>query len=255
MKYVFIVFLFVLPLITAEAQDTIDNSIDTSRYPRHSLLYNMRFKADSIVKSIYGEKFFNSQLKWDQKDSYYFNIYSNDDALPFKWPDMDTNVLLRKTEFSIRYDICYSSGIMKSGIQILIDAAGNLLPRHAWMNYKQKIYTQGFEKIDTTDSEFKLTTEEAIRLACNNGLQAKDTARIYCNLVWYPANDSTTTIDSGNFYFEVGYNPEFTKGQRRRFQKGDEVQYSDYVWLYDPWTKELVRKTTNRLNFKTSRRY
>lgn len=255
MKYGFIVFICILQHLNVEAQDTINNSIDTDSYPKKSQLYIMRRKSDSIVKSIYGEKFFNNHIRWSFKDSWYFTEYGMDDAIPYPWPPEDTNIVIQRSEFSIRYDILYDAGILKSGIRILIDKEGKLLPFHLWNDRGEKIYSQGFEKIDTTDSDFKLTTEEAIQLAGTNGLHAKDTARVSCQLEWYPAEDSTKATDSGNFYFEVTYDPEFKKGERRKFQKGYTVEYENYVWLFDPWTKEFISKSTNRRSFKTSRRY
>ena len=255
MKNGFIAFLCVLLQISAVAQDTIANSFDTDSYPKKSQLYKIRAKSDSIVKSIYGEKFFNSHTRWSFKNSYYFSTFEEDDALPYPWPPDDTNTVVKRSEFSICYDILYDAGILKNGICILIDKDGNLLPFHLWNDKGEKIVNQGFEKIDTTDSDFKLTTEEAVQLANSNGLHTKDTDRVSCKLAWYPKEDTTSVIDSGNFYFEVTYNPEFKKGDRRRFQKGYDVEYENYVWLFDPWTKELISKSTNRKSFKTSRRY
>ncbi len=255
MKYGFIVFIFVVLHGNVGAQDTIDNRIDTDRYPKHTELYKMRLISDSIVKSVYGEKFFNSQIRWSYKDSYYFLAKSADSNFPNGWPYNDIDTINDANAFSVRYDIVYNSGVMKSGIQILMDRAGNLLPFHRCNNKGAKIYNQGFEKIDTNDSDFKLTTEEALQLAVNNGLKTKDTSRVSCKLAWYPAMDSTAVIDSGNFYFEVLYTPEFTKGERKKFQKGNKVEYDSYIWLYDPWTKELIRRSTIPRYFKTSRRY
>jgi len=246
---------FVLLQLNAVAQDSISNSIDTDSYPKKSQLYKIRIKSDSIVKSIYGDKFFNTHVRWSFKNSYYFSQLEIDDALPYPWPAEDTNTIIKRTEFSICYDILYDAGILKNGICILINKDGKLLPMHGWMDRGGKIVTQGFEKIDTSDSDFKLTTEEAIQLARTYGLKTKDTDRVSCKLEWYPAEDSIATNDSGNFYFEVTYDPVVRKGDRRKFQKGYDISYENYVWLFDPWTKEFVSKSTNRRNFKTSRRY
>ncbi len=212
---------------------------DTSDYPNYTLLKAMKLKGDSIVQSIYGLKFFNEHVKWNIS-SYYFNngTFANE------WLRDEKKGSITATEFNIRYDVYYHGGVFEEGIQIILDRNGNILPKHGWMDNGEKIYNQGFEKVDTAIHDFKLTTKQAIEIAHKYGLPAKNSYLISCDLEWNQIKDSASKIYNGNFRMVVECRKRLSKRERKKVLRGDKINsYTDY-WAFNPWTGEFIKKYT-----------
>ena len=211
--------------------------IDTLQYPNANILKAMKQKGDSIIKSIYGVSFFNTRVKWNIYDSYYFDkTYVNEPSFTIEWLRDETKNKYRATEFNIRYDVYYGDQRLEEAIQIIIDGNGNLLPSHLW-NISWTIYNKGLEKLAPSIYDFKLSGMEAIELATKFGLQQNDSCKVWSELNWKSYEGVDTNIFNGRFVLSVFQELPPTK---EKMKYGIRYIRHYRVWEFNPWTKVFL---------------
>lgn len=223
--------------------------VDTLKYPNYNVLSKMKLKGDSILKSIYGNSFFEEHIKWNLHSSYYFDkTYYSEPSFTISWLRENTKNKYKATEFNIRYDIIYGNQKLEEAIQIIIDENGILLPSHGW-NENWTIYNEGLEKPDSSFHEFILTGKEAEELAIKFGLQKQDKSKVWSHLSWESEKGSSGNIFNGHFTISVFQELTVTPPEK-------EAKYGTYVhhyevWMFNPRTKEFLGKKTMHRDYST----
>jgi hypothetical protein len=213
---------------------------DTLLYPNYFLLCSMKLKGDSMLKSFYGEEFFNEHIKWDIGSSYYFDSNYSEPSFSISWTSDDAKDRYKATEFNIRYNLNYDNEVYKDVIQIILNKNGELLPCHSW-NEHWMIYNYGLEKLpdNYVHDYLSLTKRKAIELAKNFGLQENNSSTISSRLEWESSKGKEKEIFNGNFRISV----------TQRYMHLDSIQAN--IWTFNPWTKEFIERkdTTYKVEF------
>jgi len=207
--------------ITDHDKGTI-SVFDENYIPFYSLKMKMKQKADSLVKSIYSNDFFNKHV-----------IFSFDGSLLFT-PNTWESWTEAPKQFMMRYKIKYDeSHIYKDLIEFELDSNGNFLP-----NNFEEVY--GFEELPgATVKTFKLDYSTAIQIAKQNGLIETDSTKANAFLRWECSKQPK--IYNGNYRYYV------IQKNRTKFitdkEQGSETKTDFFnVWVFNPWSGELIQQ-------------
>ncbi|WP_324024592.1 hypothetical protein QSV08_15370 [Maribacter sp. BPC-D8] len=200
-----------------------DNAIcevNRKLFPYHEILEKMKKKADSLIISNYGKDFYDNQVRFDFNNSAY-----DKDGYVGNW----TEPMKRKpTEFLFRYQVRLENADWQSEmIGINLDQKGNYDPSNDRFN------NNGFEKVDSNNTAFKINKTEAISVAKKHGLQAEDVSEF---LTW--ENFDKAVFYNGQFRY---YITELTNQIDEIKKEGrSRITYKFNVYSFNPWTGHFL---------------
>ena len=208
-------------------------AVDTTEFPHYKTLYSVREKADSILKHLYGERFFEKYLRWQVFRSCYFS----DEAPEFgiEWTRHDDAKKYKPDIFRVCYEL-HCNDIPGETIEFLIDIEGNYVNQVLGFN-KSPIYNKGLESDKIPNREFQITRKQAIELAKKYGLKENDSTEVFCQLAWEKFDDSITKVFNGRFriYIRQEIKPALIK---KDFI--GEIYYD--IWVFNPWTSAFIER-------------
>ena len=186
-------------------------------YPTQIKLLNLKKAADSVINNIYGPTFLKKNIVW--------NI-SHSIAETF-W---DENTHKRPLKYCYYYDVKldYKFKNIKA-IHITLDSLGNFIPEKS----------SGFEKSPkTTEKEFKLTYDDAIKKSKELGLNEFDLQNIKGQLMWETLNESE--LFNGQFRFYLMVQIEKNESLNPIGRSSAVIRYE--VYIFNPWNGDFIAK-------------
>lgn len=194
-------------------------------FPFYELLKKMKLKGDSLIKSVYGQEFFNKYVTWNMGGSAIYNKTESGN-----WNDKFNN---KPIEFLFRYNIRFDNAHVYRGmIEFELDSIGNFIP-----NESEDIY--GFEKLPANlNREFRLNFTNVIEKAKEKGLVESDSIKAVAFLKWEGLRKPE--LYNGHFRFFVIIKTNTIKkivvdGRSSVTEKFD-------VYSFDPWTGDFIEK-------------
>jgi hypothetical protein len=235
--------LYILPLFFTIALHGQNETFDMY-YPYDGLLKKMKQKADSLIISAYGEKFFNDHVSFKNNWYAYHGHYDTIDNHLFWDKDflgsLDDFKKNKANSFKFRYEVrLFSTDRESVELGIDLDSLGNYIPStdDRWSNY-------GFEDLKGERKVFNIDTTNAKKIAKSNGLIESDSSKISSFLRW--ENFQQQTYYDGQFRY---YITEFTgKTPYSAGRNRDGMTYRYNVYVFSPWTGEFIEKKKMKIN-------
>lgn len=185
----------------------------SSNKPKYADYFEfIKLKADSILISNFGSKFFSNNIIWNVVNSYYYGPAST--GRWFEETEEKPNIFL------MRYQVIFDNKKHQT-IEFHVDASGNLTHRFGDDDIK------GIKKCKENECEFTLTLKQAFDLGKAEGLKLEEKKHvIYLN------------------YDEKSKEYELIIADYDRTEKADN-RTSDYynAIIIDPWTGKIIEKT------------
>lgn len=193
---------------------------DKKAYPHNGYLNKVKLKADSILKSIYSQTFYNKYIIWDINHS---NVSTY--TIVADWTD---SLEMKPNEFLMRYKIKFNGDTYPEIIEFTIDSMGR---------FKSGEDIKGLEKLPVNSpKDFKLTADNSIKIAKQKGLVETTTSKAESFLKWeYSKSDDRY---HGHFRLNVIIKTKSIKNIKIKGRSTIIDKYDEYV--FNPWTGEFI---------------
>jgi hypothetical protein len=194
-------------------------------YPFYQIQNKIKLKADSLIKSIYGDEFFNKYVTWKIDGSAIYN--KNESG---NWVDKFTN---EPKTFLFRYNIRFDrEHIYRGIIEFELDSTGHFIP-----NPYERIY--GFEEVPSNiEKDFKLNFSKAIDKAKEEGLVESDSNKAIAFLKWEGLQKPK--LYNGCFRFYVIIKTDQIKNIVPEGRSSITEKF--VVYSFNPWTGYFIEK-------------
>jgi hypothetical protein len=185
--------------------------------PYDEILEKMKIKATVVLKSYFGEEFFNHHLKWNASDSYFYSLNNSG-----RWFDIPEK---KPSEFLFRYFVVFDKHRRFSTIEFKLDSKGELITDDNVL---------GFKKCEGLNSNSFISYDQALAIGRQNGLQL-ETSKFFIYLSWVKPKRKKNFL--GDYELIIAeFRNQTDGGQNETIENYDAV-------VLDPWTGKLLRQS------------
>ena len=194
-----------------------------SLYPFHTYLEKMKTSADSVIRTTYGETFFENNVEFIGG----CYAYKNSEYLG----DWSTPINDKPNNFTFSFEINFHSFYpLNQEIVLHLDSLGNLISN----------YDGGFERIPrkTKKNKFIIEREKMIAKLLSKNKTITDSTLIYEYTEWYGSNKKNKF--NGYYRYNLAVKIGETIKEENHYGKTSNLTYYEYeIYSFNLWNSKL----------------
>ena len=196
-----------------------------SKYPFFGLQNKIKFKADSLVRLVYGKYFLLNQAIWNVGTSAIYNKTESGN-----WTDSFKS---EPVEFLFRYNVKINKNhIYKDAIEFKLNAKGEFMPNPYEDTYGFEHLANKYPKGLTISPALAIVAAKHKRLASNK----VSNPEAFLNWQCFKSNN----LYNGRFLFYVIFNTKSVKFINSNGRSSITSKFD--VYSFNPWTSKFIEK-------------